>query len=437
MNQNITDSMYTQLSRYQSSPSQLLNALQQYAATTVVQMVNNYFSQPNMSLPQALLALTQLMSQNNQTVMRNWITVTPVANTSNTGNPAIVATRHIALGNQVENALPETVVATCVADAQTGGIAGQETVNFVGQMPVADKLAWNYPGGSGCSINIRLVDASQPPSGGIGQWLTNGDMEVWVAGLPSGWHASAGASQIAISQGNAYTGNAALTMVGDGVTKTGVYQTLGTDTPFTPIPNDRLILNLWAKVDVLATAGVLEMALVDQNGTVINDASGNANLATQSLVALTTWGYAPWGAGPWGVPNGQGAWGTSAWGTFTWGQNIGTPYVQLSMSIRTPSVLPSQMSIRLRQSTALSSGSTLYIDRVVLTRPTALYQQGPAVAGFSGAKNVIRGDNWSLIVQNNRGGPFQNAFDSFFGMKGLGLLLPSAAIPTLPNSLVS
>jgi hypothetical protein len=113
------------------------------------------------------------------------------------------------------------------------------------------------------------------------------------------------------------------------------------------------------------------------------------------------------------------------------------PYVPIGGTFRTPAVLPPSLRVRVRLSTPLSSGSALYIDRVAMAEPTSLYPQGPAVAVFSGAPNVVRGDSWQLVVRNNGNGLLQSAADRLFGMRSLGLLLPSAGNPSVPNSLVA
>jgi hypothetical protein len=105
---------------------------------------------------------------------------------------------------------------------------------------------------------------------------------------------------------------------------------------------------------------------------------------------------------------------------------------------RLPDPVPATVKIRVRLSTALSSGSSIFIDHLALTPATQLYTGGPYAAIFSGATDFEIDDKWSLTVTNAQAGAFQTLFDRLFDMRSKGLLLPSAtgAAETIDDALI-
>lgn len=155
-------------------------------------------------------------------------------------------------------------------------------------------------------------------------------------------------------------------------------------------------VNLWAMVDVVPAAGVLEVALVDGiGGTVIDDEQGAANLFTFNAASLTT------------------------------------SFAARSGVFRTPRVLPPIVFLRVRISTAVSNTTSVFLDEVALAEMRELYSGGPYAAAFSGAVPLSPGDSsnpadeFEIEVSNGREGAFQEWFHRVFDMAAKGLLLPS------------
>jgi hypothetical protein len=114
------------------------------------------------------------------------------------------------------------------------------------------------------------------------------------------------------------------------------------------------------------------------------------------------------------------------------------PYVKNAL----PRVLPATVRLRVRVSTAISSGTNIFIDRLAMGTISALYTGGPGAAIFSGNVPFIQGDGWNVTTTNDRGGSsnmgtFQALFDRLFNMRALGLLLPSSGLPTIADTLIS
>jgi hypothetical protein len=276
---------------------------------------------------------------------------------------------------------------------------------------VDDPLSYLWPAGSGAAAGLTAVAGNDNAmAGGTANWLYNGSCELYTAdaNVPDGFTRDVGASGTQIvKSGTAYDGSFALSFVGDGSTLTSVYQQFGgngvtgpTGT-LTDLPASTFAVNLWAKTSGTPAAGVLEVALTDGTGTILLDEAGNPSKFT---VALTT---------------------------------LGTTFKAVNGFLRTPAVLPATVRLRLRLSTALSAGTTLFLDRLAFAQPTAPYPQGPRLCWFSGSAATYLGDSWTATVTNDggvTGRGFQRWGDALFDMKGLGLLFPTSASPTISDS---
>ena len=161
-------------------------------------------------------------------------------------------------------------------------------------------------------------------------------------------------------------------------------------------PLTQYAFNMWALADVVPIAGVLTIDLVDGiGGSVINDQAGTANSFTVDATALAV---------AFGARNGV---------------------------FRTPVVLPPIVYLRIRISTAVSAGTSIYLDHASLVEMTNLYTGGPMASLFSGKTPFTKGegqvaaDKFTITVTNDRAGEFQEWFERLFDMTSKGLILPS------------
>jgi hypothetical protein len=175
-------------------------------------------------------------------------------------------------------------------------------------------------------------------------------------------------------------------------------------------PLTQYAFNCWMKADVVPAAGVITIDLIDSiGGGAIEDQSTVANEMTIDCTALTT------------------------------------SLVAKNGTFRTPKVLPPVVYLRIRISTDISAGSSVFIDHAALTEMLELYPDGPSVAIFSGAApfrkgaGQVAGDSFTLTVANDRAGKFQEWFERNFDMRSKGLLLPSVtdASETQPDTLIA
>lgn len=214
-------------------------------------------------------------------------------------------------------------------------------------------------------------------------------------------------TEVTKGTGLVYKGGKALAIVGDGSQLTTIYQQFnsaaGTTSqlkPWTPYA-----VNFWTAWAAAIAAGVLQVALVDGTDTIINDEQGTANSFTVDLTAEST------------------------------------SFAAHSGVFRLPAKLPTIIRLRLKLTTAITNTKILYLDHLSMAKMTPLYDQGPSVAAFSGNSILIDADKFTITTANNRtttaNGAFQLLFERFFGMRALGLILPTNASPTQADSLIA
>jgi hypothetical protein len=328
------------------------------------------------------------------------------------GNAVIVTSVKNPQGQLLAYAFPETLTFLCTADSQGSATSGSEPLSVRGAPAVADVFSHLWPGGSGASASVNAVDAAKFST--TANLLVNGDFETaTTANILDNWTRLVGASGTDIFQAgsaNAYTGSFALQFTGTaGALLDSVAQSFNTANSTSPDaggttavlrPDTQYALSAWVKCSSTPAAGVLEFSLVDGTNTVINDDAGTANVVTK---ALTT---------------------------------VGATYVNVNGTFRTPAVLPAAQKFRVRLSTAITSGVSVYVDRVAFTPMTQVYAGGPFVAAFSGSARLILNDSWTVAVTNTFG-TVQKWMERMFGMKALGLQIPQSGAPTVLDSVIA
>lgn len=397
----------------QQSVMQVAPSLRQAAAAVLNATVNADVPQSNANdTTLSLLELIRQMLVATESVADCALGATAAAASGNTGTGVVLLTTLRGDGLKHQNLFAEVGDLTCTGDSQSGGsTAGQEPFQFRGDPAESDPLAWDWPLGSGATATLAATDATQ--SNSAGNLLVNSDFETFtVANTPDNWVIATGAagSQIFSEASVVYRGAKSLRLTGDSSTLTALTQAFNVTTAGTAAalrPQTSYGFNLFCRVDVVPAAGVLAVQLVDGSGTVVNDAQAVANTVTQSVPALTT------------------------------------SWVSFKGVIRTPKVIPaSGLKLRLKLTTALSTGTNLYVDSLALAFLTPLYAGGPAVAVYSGAVPFVAGDRFILTMTNNRAGTtyattWNSVFDRWFAMKQLNLVLPVSGSPTQADSLLT
>ena len=401
--QSIVDSLYSTRNSYRGIHSQLTNYIKSLASSVVQTMANDDTALVAVNLQNAMTLLISQMKTAAASVQASTPAVSVTAGSSNTGTGLLLASIVGPDGKNMEYVIPETLTATITSDNQVGATAGSEPANVKGVAPETDTMQWDWPLGSGASANLTAVDANL--SNGLNV-LTNSSFETFTSNAPNNWTiatGTAGTTILAGGSGQAYKNQNCLEIAGNGSELTKLYQSFNNSTSGTAAklkPSTVYAINLWLKMSVVPAAGVLKISLTDGNGNVVNDANGTANTFSVALTGATT------------------------------------GYVAHNAFFRTPAVLPTTgLRLQIELTTAITTGDNLFIDTMAMTPATQVYTGGPFAALFSGDTNFITNDTWSLAATNTYG-VFQKFFDRTFGMRALGLQLPSSGTPTISDSLL-
>lgn len=482
------------LAGYQSGSGALISSLQSFASSFLIDFVNRDTTLSSKTLPVALQELIDQMADNSESVDRSTVAVTPTAGGSNVGSGKIVCGVYRSDGEVIQSIIGETINATF----RTAGKNG--ICEFKGT-PATTALSQDWPDGSSCFVAMYSVESgtslltnggfdtftSNVPDGWIAHVATPGTtlygttvevQTVAITGTPTGgyyilhwtapdtntystavldYSATAADVQVALraipglesvdvsSTGTTPNFTHAITFTGQGgnvnqltssnaltggSTPTVTHGTTTTGTAFVLRGSRALVIDsngseqtaiyqkisglaaetvycasLWAAVDVVPAAGVVRVELVDDiGGAVLSSCQFNAADLTTSFQHIS--------------------------------EVTATPG---DCMLRTPSVLPASVYLRIRTSTAVSSGTSLFLDEMVLTPAVQLYTGGPLIAVITGGTNWQINDTFSIAATNDRAGVLQEWFERNFNMSSLGLLLPSngSGSETIPDSVVA
>lgn len=313
-------------------------------------------------------------------------------------------------GLVLENSFAENLLLTCTQDSYSGGAtAYNEPFSLTGTGSETDFFAFDWPLGSNCSTSLNAIDGNT--SNGSGNILTNSGFSNWTGNVPNNFSLVLGTAGTNISRETTivYDGSSSsLAITGDsGGTLTSLTQ-LFNDSSGTSGQLNALTqysFNVFVRRDgTIPGAGVLAVELIDQNSNIVQDEQGVNNSFTINLTGLTT---------------------------------VFTSYTGV---FRTPAAMPTSIYLRLRLTTALTNGRSVFLDKMSLGVMTQAYVSGPFLAIHSGASPFVQGDYGSCAITNSRGAAgVLDTFQTFFArslpqMIQNELLLPSSSVPTISDS---
>lgn len=393
------DGLLAALTSIQAGMARLPTACRQAAHNTLVEMFDADAPLTKRDVAAALARLrTQMLTAVTTFVDANTLGAS-VTSTGNDGNGAVVTSTKAGDGTPLENLLAEDLSITVTA----AGTAGSETLLVKGEEAVNDRLSHRWPAGSGASRSYTAVDAATS-----GSKLTNGTFDAFSpANTPTGWTIEVGSAGTTILEEATivYKGAKALELDGNGAELTQIWQALTVSGLRSKTP---YAVNFWGKVDVAPAAGVLTVDLFDGT-SVINDDAGVANSFTVDLTAL------------------------------------GTTYVAKSGVFRLPEPLPAIVRLRVRLSTALSAGSSLFIDHLALAQmqqpSTTLPGAVPFIAFFSGSVNWNKDDGagarvFKIAATNGGESDWQKMFARLFETPKTGYTLPTVGTTLIADALI-
>lgn len=482
---------------FQASGNSLASSLQQFCRQFLIDTVNRDVTLPRPELSLALAELIRQMVANSESVDASTVSAAVTPGGSNLGNGVVLTSIRRGDGLVQENLIGETIsvraasadslvceaapapdalsfnwpegsgasvgipVASTTSSLLTGG--GMDSDSVLADSPDG----WLVPVGTiGTTVKLTTIEvqtvaiSGSPTGGDYSLQYTNAAGIVQVTN-PIAWNATADAVQSAL---RALTGLSAITVTATGtspnlthtVTFTGVGGNVAQLTSIdrltggTPVithnttvggtpqvfsgaraleldsdgaqlttlmqrvttlqPLTAYAVSLWAIADVVPAAGAITIDLVNGvGGAVIQDAQGVNNSLSFDADDLTT-----------------------GW------QHL-SALVSGECVFRMPAVVPDIAYFRIRISTAVSAGTSVFIDNVALTRMQALYPGGPLAAAFAGSSPFAVTDTFEIVTTNDRAGLVQEWFNRNFNMAQLGLLLPSDSTSneTIPDSVVS
>lgn len=393
-NQSLLDNLYSQQTGYRTAQSGMISYWKTLAQNTLITMVNDDAVLVTKDLATAMKELIRQMVAGNKTVTKNVVSVSVTADGGNTGDAAVAASVIGKDGKPLEYVFTENMEVQATSDAGLGATAGTEPMSIRGESSVADPMDWNWPKGSSCSGSTNVLNASGFQGTNV---LNKSDFDYFTVNVPDKWEILVGSAGTSIKKNvaNAHRSGtvSSLEYVGDSAELTSIAQTFGSSsyTTSTLKPNTVYAVNYFVKVSATPAAGVLDVDLINATGpAIINNDAGTPLTVTKNLTGVST------------------------------------SWVAVSGFFQTPKVLPTTYRLRVRLSTALETGKSVYIDDLSMREAVQAYTGGPYIAVFRGATDVIKGDLWTVGVANTWAGVFQSYFDRMFGMRTtLGLQLPS------------
>jgi hypothetical protein len=349
---------------------------------------------------------------------------TPFTTNIGSGNVCVVLVR--ADGMSLQNTVPETGQLSITADSFTGGATvGQEPWQYVGVPNLSSQGTgvptgiwnWDWPTGSGVVVGGNCISALQNASAS-GNYLTNGAFSNWNATpAPSNWNLLTGIWGVTAQQSSTslVTGGFSVQFnvgaTNELTQQFGSSATTGAAAGTTVLPTSYAgyAFNIFLRSTGVMTGGVLTVSLVNAaNNAVINDQAGNPQTFNINLSGLSS----------------------AEWTPFT-------------IPFRLPTNPPENYQLALTTSTP-PAGANLLLDCAAFCAPINLYVGGPNLAVFSNPSAPFHAvplqDGWSVVLTNDRGGSqylatMQALWNRLF--QAPGLILPYAASPTLPDTLIT
>lgn len=344
-----------------------------------------------------LIELYRDMEDNLETIERNTVTIGAVSEDKVNGSAGSIIVDKVLDGvssphadfpaiweyNGVDSELADTenMFVEVIADSESDGrTEGNETLQVFGQVANGGRYHWDTFG-SGPGPTFSPVQADT--------LLTNCEMEDFTSDVPDGWTVDEGTSGTHILESTATVkrGDSALQFTGTAAEDEIQISQAVTAGLF--LPRKRYFCGFWIKGEAGTSAGTLTIQFEGDGYTAAPSEKIELNAATLAAMG----------------------------GAFAW------KYFFVNM----PEEIPSDMALVIKW-TGTPSAHSVYIDGGGVTTPT--WHNGVSFVAYAGSDPFIKNDRFSLLVTQSGGGIFQNWFRKTYGIQ-----MPSAAVPTIPDSL--
>ncbi len=195
-------------------------------------------------------------------------------------------------------------------------------------------------------------------------------------------------------------GSSPLVLVSDGsmlVSVSHLLTHLKVNTPYA--------VNAWLAVNTAAASGVVEISLTNGvGGSVIQDDAGNDLKYTVAATSLGT-----------------------AFKAAADNAASGSPVFMM------PFQLPASVYLRIRCSTTLPNTRKVFVENPVCAEISPLYAGGVYLVAFTGPVGFTTGDSWSVAVANDFGGTMHWGMERNFGLRRLGIIIPTDPTGTIAD----
>ncbi len=383
----------------QRATSGMLSACRAAAQALLIRQVHADKPLPSQTLDEALPELIRQMVAGDHYVAPNTVG-SSVTRTNLDGDGIVVVSTKDGRGRDLQHLLAE------ILECRVTGTAtpGSERITVRGEERMADKLSWLWPAGSGASRVYTAIDAASAAR----NLVLNGGFEACTGVTVDDFSDDTGdwGTDWLIEETTVYKGSKSIELVGDGATLFQISQ----DITARVAALEQYGLALWARRDgSAAAAGVLTIDLYD-GSAVIDDASGTANSFTIDLTALTE------------------------------------SFVAYSGIFRLPEPKPASVTLRLRLSTALTNGRSVFFDHLSLGAmlpPGGEAGTVPPISFHSGA-TAWNLDDWTwddrvfrVTPTNDQAGDWHAVFERLFDLAARGLVLPTAGSNIINDNLIA
>ena len=480
------------VSSWQQSGGSLAQAIQQTCEDVLSQMVADDGQLADQSLTAGLEYLIAQMETATDYVNANAVTATVATGGSNVGDVDLCVSTLGAAGRR-QNIFAETI--SVYVEAVYANRSAM--LQFAGEWKETDKLGFNWPAGTGCTATLatttaaastlavgdisdnstanvpdgwivtigtpgttlavtaieeQTVTLSGSPTGGAFVLLWTNQHSVTRSTAPIAYNATGltvqaalqsipGLEQVAVTDdGNSpnYTYTVSFQGVGQAAQLTSANYLIGGTSP--------------AIAHATTVAGNAHV-YVGQAMQLIGDGSQlTALYAPASLQNQTVYFcHFHYATATTGTPVGtlkieivDGIGGSiltdTAGNSIAWTKNVVDIPAGLhadAFSFALPATTQQPVFLRVRLSTAMHSGDSLYLDEIAITPGTELYPGGPFAAAFAGVSPASTSDTWTITTTNDRGGKFQTWFNRVFDTAEKDLILPTVGVTLIPDTLIA
>lgn len=406
VNPDLTDGLYPARDSAVASLDGWVSYLGGLLEDVIVAEVKNDKNLPNPSLRNCLIEWRRQMVVATDTLQASPVTLGSVTDVGTpTSNPQFVKTAKDGTGVVQDLIVPDSFLIEINQDDQRGASTYSELYTIVGKAAENQATDYGYATGNGVDTSKTLIDPA------IDQLTTDADFNNWtVANTPDDWTivatAAAGTNVFKALSDPRDSDGFSLRLLSTASGSIKLRQDITASLKPNTVYGVHFKQSPIANGSATAANVSVTVRLVNASGSVIADDAGTNNTLSGSAHSVVTVGSG-------------------------WNHGYSSVFI-------TPTTLPSTVYFEIVQA-ADAAGADDYIDHVCLVELEPLYTGGPYLDAFSGTLRAVEADAWTWAITLTTGtlsGYIVRGLDRFLDLKGLGVRLPTAASPSISDSLI-